>query len=291
VQNLQFVGNGSVFMGVKEVKRQLGIQNEPTVIYCRRESVKAGAVHGPVIRDVCVVECNLSGKGTITINGQKFTFGPRDCYVLLPGDTVVQTSDPKDPRSGVYCILDGLELTRHFHEAGINSQNPFVPGELFGEILRWMEQMLEDVGKKDAGAPMRQASRIYGMLGAMLRGKSTSKGDDLVKKAVGLMESNYHEALSMDSLAANVGLERSYFSVLFQERVGTSPSEYLINLRLTKAAELMRVYGERPTTAAMSVGYEDLYHFSKIFKKHFGISPREYRKREQEKLEKEGNGL
>ena len=119
-------------MGVKEAKRQLGIQNEPTVIYCRRESVKAGAVHGPVIRDVCVVECNLSGKGTITINGQKFTFGPRDCYVLLPGDTVVQTSDPKDPRSGVYCILDGLELTRHFHEAGINSQNPFVPGELFG---------------------------------------------------------------------------------------------------------------------------------------------------------------
>ena len=76
-------------MGVKEVKRQLGIQNEPMVIYCRRESVKPGSVHGPVIRDVCVVECNLSGKGKIIINGQEFSFGPRDCYVLLPGDTVV----------------------------------------------------------------------------------------------------------------------------------------------------------------------------------------------------------
>ena len=265
-------------MGVKEVKRQLGIQNEPTVIYCRRESVKAGAVHGPVIRDVCVVECNLSGKGTITINGQKFTFGPRDCYVLLPGDTVVQTSDPKDPRSGVYCILDGLELTRHFHEAGINSQNPFVPGELFGEILRWMEQMLEDVGKKDAGAPMRQASRIYGMLGVMLRGKSTSKGDDLVKKAVGLMESNYHEALSMDSLAGNVGLERSYFSVLFKEKTGMSPYQYLTALRIRKARILLRETDTGVARIAEAVGM-DPRNFARLFKKETDETPLQYRQK------------
>ena len=263
-------------MGVKEVKRQLGIQNEPMVIYCRRESVKAGAVHGPVIRDVCVVECNLSGKGTITINGQKFAFGPRDCYVLLPGDTVVQTSDPKDPRSGVYCILDGLDLTRHFHEAGINSQNPFVSGELFGEILRWMEQMLEDVGKKDAGAPMRQASRIYGMLGAMLRGKSTSKGDDLVKKAVGLMESNYHETLSMDSLAANVGLERSYFSVLFKEKTGMSPYQYLTALRIRKARILLRETDTSVARIAEAVGM-DPRNFARLFKKETDSTPLQYR--------------
>ena len=45
-----------------------------------------------------------------------------------------------------------------------------------------------------------------------------------------------------------------------------------------KAAELLTVYGQSPSTAGISVGYPDLYHFSKIFKKHFGVSPREYQK-------------
>ena len=47
---------------------------------------------------------------------------------------------------------------------------------------------------------------------------------------------------------------------------------------LEKAAELLTVYGQSPSTAGISVGYPDLYHFSKIFKKHFGVSPREYQK-------------
>lgn len=50
-----------------------------------------------------------------------------------------------------------------------------------------------------------------------------------------------------------------------------------MNLRMEKAAELMTVYGEKPSTAGASVGYPDIYHFSKMFKKHFGVSPREYK--------------
>ena len=58
--------------------------------------------------------------------------------------------------------------------------------------------------------------------------------------------------------------------------MGTSPREYLMRLRLEKAAELMVIHGEKPSTAGASVGYVDLYHFSKVFKQHFGMSPRAY---------------
>ena len=73
-----------------------------------------------------------------------------------------------------------------------------------------------------------------------------------------------------------LNLNRSYFSELFREQMGVPPQTYLINLRLEKAAELLTVYGETPATAGVSVGYPDIYHFSKIFKRHFGLSPRQY---------------
>lgn len=263
-------------MGVREIRQQLGVQNEPTVIYCTHESVRPGSCHGPVIRDVCVVECNLSGRGKVIINGTEFSFGPRQCYVLLPGDTVVQTSDVQEPRSGIYCTLDGLELPRHFHEAGITAETPFVSQEFFDEMLAWLEEMRLDIGRKDAGAPMRQASRIYGMLGVLLRGKSATKGDDLVKKAVGLMESNYPNALDMTSIASHVGLERSYFSVMFKEKTGMSPYQYLTALRLRKARILLRETDTAVASVAEAVGM-DARNFARLFKKETGNTPLQYR--------------
>ena len=93
------------------------------------------------------------------------------------------------------------------------------------------------------------------------------------------IQSEYASGITVQNIADRLGLNRSYFYTIFTERVGVSPSEYLRNVRLNKAADLMTVYGERPSTAANSVGYEDLFHFSKVFKKHFGVSPREYCRR------------
>ena len=58
--------------------------------------------------------------------------------------------------------------------------------------------------------------------------------------------------------------------------MGKSPQAYLVEFRLTKAAELMGLYDYKPGEAATSVGYHDLFNFSKMFKKKFGISPTEY---------------
>nr|WP_243145844.1 AraC family transcriptional regulator [Clostridium chromiireducens] len=72
-------------------------------------------------------------------------------------------------------------------------------------------------------------------------------------------------------------LSSVYISKVFKEKTGESPINYLINLRLEKAKDLL-ISTESPIKSiAQSVGYSDAYYFSKLFKKYYGHSPYKYR--------------
>ena len=102
--------------------------------------------------------------------------------------------------------------------------------------------------------------------------------NDYVDKALSYIHSEYVNAITVQDIANRLSLDRSYLSHIFKKRMGVAPGVYLRNYRLNRAAELMTVYGEKPSTAANSVGFDDIFHFSKSFKKQFGVSPREYKK-------------
>ena len=73
-------------------------------------------------------------------------------------------------------------------------------------------------------------------------------------------------------------LNRSYFSKLFKEVIGCTPQEFLIALRLNEAAELMKSSNTSIGEIAVRCGYPNQLHFSRAFKKRYGVPPREWRK-------------
>lgn len=101
----------------------------------------------------------------------------------------------------------------------------------------------------------------------------------VVDRIVTYFEDHYSDKISLDQIAENMYLSPFYISKIFKSEIGDTPIRHLINIRLEKARELLESgsAGSIQEIAAM-VGYDDAYHFSKLFKKRYGISPSQARK-------------
>ncbi len=257
------------------IKKQ---SDAPTLCYVARdENLTPGVTYGPVIRDVYIVECCISGYGSVIINGTEFSVSPGDCYILLPGDTIIHTADKVDARSGVWCAISGLDVGLSLARAGIDSKNPYAPRSAFKKITDIIEKMLSINLKKDMGADLYRTACIYEMLSCLLDGYSVSDADSLINKAIGFIEAQYYEKLTVTDVANAVGLERSYFSTVFKQKTGLSPHEYINRFRIQKSCIMLKQGRESVASVADAVGL-DPQNFARIFKKETGVSPLCYKK-------------
>ena len=100
-----------------------------------------------------------------------------------------------------------------------------------------------------------------------------------VAKTIAYIEENYMHHLTLASISANVNLSSSYLCRVFKSEVGTSITSYLNNLRIRKAATLIKEQDLSLKEISAMVGIDDQLYFSRLFKKCMGISPSEYGKK------------
>ena len=113
--------------------------------------------------------------------------------------------------------------------------------------------------------------------GEQIQESNLSNQSDRMNQVVQLittyMENNYATDISIEQLASLYYVSPTYLSKVFKDSTGASPINYLIQIRLKKAHQILTTQELTVKEVAKAVGYEDAYHFSKSFKKHFGISP------------------
>ena len=92
------------------------------------------------------------------------------------------------------------------------------------------------------------------------------------------IDNHLEETLTLKVLAEHVGLSVSHLSSEFKKQFECSPIEYVLRCRLERARYLLSDHNNRISDIAARVGFHDVFHFSKMFKKRFGLSPRHLRK-------------
>ena len=101
---------------------------------------------------------------------------------------------------------------------------------------------------------------------------------NLIRQAKEYLQHHYADPeLSLNEIAAQANLSASHFSVVFSQETGQTFKEYLTEIRINKAKELLRMTALRSGDIAYQVGYNDPHYFSSVFKKHTGLSPIEFR--------------
>ncbi|WP_313560004.1 response regulator transcription factor [Ruminiclostridium cellobioparum] len=111
--------------------------------------------------------------------------------------------------------------------------------------------------------------------------KKNNKEENIVSKVMEIINNEYNSSIGAETIAHKLELSPNYLGALFKKYTGKSFTETLTDIRMKKAEELLISGYETLNYIAESTGYINTSHFCKVFKKRYGVSPMDYRKRHQ----------
>ena len=215
----------------------------------------------------------IDGEADYTVNSEQIKVSKNDVFLFSPRVLRSAIANKDNPWKFI-CIVFKMQLSEDaaelldkaficFKGVGEGVQSAFLSAE-----SAWRKkQSLYHVRAKNA------VSEILCSLIEFLTAVSTVPHIKKLESAREYIQSHYKERISISDLATRLDFSVSYFRKLYKEAFGSSPMQYVTELRLAMAKDML-LSGELSVgEIAYFCGFDDIYYFSTIFKKHFGFSP------------------
>lgn len=247
---------------------------------------------GPAARNHFLFHYVISGTGVLNAddsegNTRTYQIKSGQGFMIFPHQINTYIADKDLPWEYTWIEFDGLRAKEAIEIAGLSPNAPVYHARSHDLRETMMNEMLYIAHHGDM-APFHLIGHLYLVLDALTRSVSSmriSKGgrlrDFYIHEAIAFIEQNFQNNISVENIADNCGLNRSYFGKIFKEAIGRTPQEFLLNYRMTKAAELLKLTRLSIGDISKAVGYDNQLHFSRAFKNIYGISPREWRSQNQ----------
>ena len=116
---------------------------------------------------------------------------------------------------------------------------------------------------------------------AIYRSARKEKENDLLKNMTSFMKSKLYKNIKISELADIYCCSSSNIYKIFKQNLGSSPQDFFIHLKMERARKYLTQTNLKVKDIAVKLGYDDPYYFSRIFSKHTGLSPVNYRKEEK----------
>lgn len=243
---------------------------------------------GPAARNHYLFHYILSGTGTLMADDSKgvtqtYSIKSMQGFMIFPNQITTYVADRQLPWEYVWLEFDGLRVKSLLDTIGLSLDKPVYHARNKNLREDMANEMLYISRHKDE-SPFHLIGHLYLFLDYLLRSAADEQlehGSKLrefyIHEALTYIEHNFQNEITIEDIAGVCGLNRTYFGKIFKEALGKTPQEFLLNYRMLKAAELLKLTSLSIEDVGLAVGYANQMHFSRAFKNNYGISPREWR--------------
>lgn len=243
---------------------------------------------GPAARNHYLFHYILSGTGTLMADDSKgitqtYSIKSMQGFMIFPNQITTYVADKQLPWEYVWLEFDGLRVKSLLDTIGLSLDKPVYHARNKSLREDMANEMLYISRHKDE-SPFHLIGHLYLFLDYLLRSAADEQlehGSKLrefyIHEALTYIEHNFQNEITIEDIAGVCGLNRTYFGKIFKEALGKTPQEFLLNYRMLKAAELLKLTSLSIGDVGLAVGYANQMHFSRAFKNNYGISPREWR--------------
>lgn len=243
---------------------------------------------GPAARNHFLFHYVISGTGILMAddskgNTQTYSVKSMQGFMIFPGQITTYIADQHLPWEYVWVEFDGLRVKTILETAGLTPDTPIYRANSKNLREEMAQEMLYLTKNRDS-SPFHLIGHLYLFLDYLARSSasmhlnhSSQLRDFYLHEALMYIEHNFQNDISVEDIAAVCGLNRSYFGKIFKEAIGKTPQEFLLQYRMVKATELLKLTQLSIGDISSAVGYANQLHFSRAFKKIYGVSPREWR--------------
>ncbi|NDV57857.1 AraC family transcriptional regulator [Bacteroides sp. 519] len=229
------------------------------------------------------------GKGWIEYNNERIWL-KENCFFIIPANEKhAYGADSRDPWSIYWLHFKGENINMfssiigklmHLEQSERSRQQDRI--QLFYEMYQNLEMGYNPENLEYISFCLMHflASLKYV---SQYREIKKLKESDIVQKCILYMKSNLENKVTLEDIANAVGYSSSHLNTLFSQRTSFSVIEYYNQLKIQRACSYLQFSELKVKEIAFRLNYYDPFHFSKAFHKEMEITPKEYRKRYQDK--------
>ncbi len=211
----------------------------------------------------------LSGTGEVRTKGKTIRAAQSTLY-LLRNEEILSYQTEKEQWQ-FYWVEFTLDTPFLPFESEISLSNQ-------SDIAKTLSDCYAELGQ--AHSAQLSSCRFSLLLLTCLKNRyqtNVSFKQQLLENTLSYITQNIHRDIKISELAEKQNISPRYLNKLFQQELSVSPKEYILNLKMRAAEDLLLHTDMKLYTIALSLGFENQYYFSRIFKKYFGKSPSSFR--------------
>lgn len=221
----------------------------------------------------------LSGKGSCVLSDQEWRMEPGDFLFLPPRERHVYRADPLSPWTIFWIHFRGQRADDYLELLGVTPSRPVVsvhdPAAMFEAFEDTFRHATHGFSTVTMAGLSTAFARLLGLakVHQVLPGARSRRAENHLLKALSLMRESLAHPWTLEELARESHLSVPHFTELCRRQTGMPPLGLLIRLRLQRAMDLLQQGSHNVAEAALAVGYDDPFYFSRLFRKHMGMPP------------------